>query len=56
MRKPLPTQEEIFRWMSFFYIEKLNQSTQNKDWAKATAILSIINVIAECLEELEAKC
>lgn len=56
MQTHTPTQAEVLDWMSIFLAEKLNQATQDKDWTRVTAILSIINAIAECMEELEAKC
>jgi hypothetical protein len=52
MSESLPSQTEILGWMSISLIEKLNQSVQDKDWAKVTAILNIARAVTECMEEL----
>lgn len=51
MQESLPNQREILNWMSLFLVEKLNQATQNEDWARVTAILSAIKATLQCLQD-----
>ncbi len=52
MQKALPSQIEIFNWMSVFLVEKLNQAAQDEDWARAAATSMIIKAVVECMEEI----
>lgn len=53
MQNSPPTQAQILNWMSVFLVEKLNQATQNEDWARVLAILSAIKATLQCLQDIK---
>lgn len=54
MQTPPPSQIEVLRWISLHLAQKLTQSAQNKDWARAAVISSIIKATLECSREIDA--
>lgn len=53
MQKSLPSQTQLLNSMSVILFKKLNQATHNQDWARVTAISSVLKATLQCLQEVK---